>query len=294
MNSLQRVIKYCAIGLAIVLAIGIISTIVNIVVGIVSISSGRTWKGNLLNIRHRYETEDVKTVDFSDTFNGVKSLRIDNSAGELNIKIGDTFQVEARNVIDGFEASVNKHGELSINDNNSDISIFGFHLRGVNNPNAKITVYLPESFVAEEARIDTGAGVVNIDALNAEYLDISAGAGNIKGRNLRANKVKLEGGVGQVSLEQVKFNDANINCGVGNLYIQGELTGDSKCDCGVGEVRLELVGDVNDYDLDLDSGIGTVRVNGSRIREDNERNPSAANSIEIDGGIGNVIINFEQ
>lgn len=294
MNSFQRIIKYCAIALAIVLAIGIISAIVNLVLGLVNLSSGRAFQGNIFTFHHRYEAEEVKTIDFTDTFTDVRSLNIDNSTGELKIKVGDTFKVEAENVLEGFKARVNGNGELTINDNDSGISFFSFHFRGINNPNSKITVYLPEGFVAEEARISTGAGTVTIDELNAEYLSISAGAGNIKGSNLTADKVKLEGGVGQVTLDEVDFNDADFDCGVGNLNIQGVLTGDSKCECGVGEVRMELNGDVNDYDLDVESGIGTVRVNGSRISEDYEGNNSAENSIEIDGGVGNVTINIEQ
>jgi hypothetical protein len=60
------------------------------------------------------------------------------------------------------------------------------------------------------------------------------------------------------------------------------------------EVNLDLKGNVSDYDLDIDAGVGTVRVNGDKISDDTRMNRNAANSIEVDGGVGNVRIDFTE
>ncbi len=292
MNSLQRVIKYCAIALAVILAIGIISAVVNLVFGIVSFSSGRTITRTHFTDKHVFSEEDWDTVDFDESFSDVKSLNIDNSTGELRIKTGDTFRVEAENVLDGFEAEVKSNGELCVTDNESGFRFFGFHFNGINNPNSKITVYVPANFLAEEVKIESGAGSVSIDSLNTDYLYLSAGAGNIKGSSIVANKVKMEGGVGSVNFNDVTFNDADFNCGVGSVNISGVMHGDNKFECGVGSVDLNLTGNIGDYDLNIDSGVGNIRVNGDKVRENEYRNRPAANSIEVDGGVGDVNIDI--
>jgi DUF4097 and DUF4098 domain-containing protein YvlB len=287
MNSLQRVIKYCAIAFAIILAVGIMSFVVNAVFGVVNFTSGRNFNFNT-------NSKDIKTIDYSDTFTEVKSLTIDNSTGELRIRVGDSFKVEAENVFEGFSAEVSSNGELTISDNESKFQFFGIDFNGFNSPNSKITIYVPADFIAEEVKIETGAGAVSLEGLNTEYLYIFAGAGNIKGSKLTADEVEVEGGVGSVNLSEVNFNDTEFDCGVGNVSIEGVLIGDNEFDCGVGEVKLNLVGDIEDYDLDIDSGVGTVRVNGEKIGEGTRRNSFSDYSIKVDGGVGNVSIDIEE
>lgn len=284
MSSFQRLIKYLAIAFAVLLAIGIISFMVNVVYGVVTFASGA---------RFRSDNNDYRTIDFDETFTGVTGLNIDNSTGTLGIELGDTFRVEGKNVFEGFKAEVDRDGTLKISDNESGFRFWGFRFNGFNSPNSKITVYVPADFVAEKVRIETGAGAVNLEDITTNYLYISAGAGNINGRNLKADKVKVEGGVGSIRLSNVTFENTSFNCGVGSVYISGVLLKENRFDCGVGGVELELTGNIDDYDLDIESGVGQVRVNGKKIEEAEHTNRLAKNSIEVDGGVGSVRIDIE-
>jgi DUF4097 and DUF4098 domain-containing protein YvlB len=264
------------------LIIGIVSGIASAAFSLVSVVSGDA-----------FTKKDEKTIDFSETYTDVKSLDIDNATGEFRIKIGETFKIEAQNVPESFEAKVDSNGELTIRENKNRVHFLWFNFNGFGSINSKITLYLPANFVAEEVKIDTGAGSVTVEDLHTEYLSISAGAGNISGRNITAEEVKVEGGVGNVNLNEVNFKDAEFDCGVGNLAIEGILVGDNKIDCGVGEVDLNLKGDIKDYDLDIDSGVGSVRVNGEKISE-LDNNNDADHSIKVDGGVGNVKIDIKE
>ncbi|MDD3173717.1 MAG: DUF4097 family beta strand repeat-containing protein [Herbinix sp.] len=285
MSNIQRVIKYCATAFAILLAIGIISGIASVVLAIVGGITGDT-----LWVNH----SKGKTKNFTESFTDVKSLAIDNSTGELKIKIGETFKVEAENVSEQFNAKVNSSGTLSISDNNSGIHFLWFNFDGFDSPNSKVTVYVPADFIAEEAKLDTGAGNVSVEGLQADYLYISSGAGNISGSDLKAQEVKIDGGVGSVDLSNVNFTDSDFDCGVGNIDVDGILLGKTKIDCGVGEVELEIKGNVDDYGLNVDSGIGTIRLNGDKISDSHKSNIDAENLIKVDGGVGDVRIDIEE
>lgn len=278
MNSFQRTIKYIAIGFAVFLAVVIISSIVHLGVIIASAVSGG------------FSFSNAKTTDFSEVFTDANSLEVSSSTGKLTILEGDTFKVEAENVSKNFEAKVTNDGTLKVFDNNQNFRFLWFHFNGISNPNSKITIYLPEDFVAEDIKLDTGAGNVDIVDVETDYLLISAGAGNIDGNNITAEKIKVDGGVGNVNFDNVSFNESDFDCGVGNLSIEGTLLGKNKFDCGVGEVNLDLTGDINDYDFDVDSGVGNIRLNGEKISGEYRNKNSASNSIEIDGGVGNVTI----
>jgi DUF4097 and DUF4098 domain-containing protein YvlB len=270
---------------AIILSITIIFGIVNAVGALISVATGETFFHN--------SKDNMDNINFDEDFTGVKSLDIDISTGSFQIKSGDTVRVEAKNVPNSFKAEVTKDGTLSIDQSKNGIHFWGFNFNGINSPSAKIILYLPADFTAENAFISTGAGSVSIEELHSKYLTVSTGTGSINGNDMSADNVDIDGGVGSSNFREVSFKDAEIKCGVGSLSLQGELLGDNSVDCGVGGVNLNLKGKVENYELDVDAGIGTVRVNGEKIKDKYKDNNNAANSIEVNGGIGSVNINFD-
>ena len=278
MNQFQKTTKFIAMTFAVILAVGIISAITGVVLNVLSAVTGAPIFGN----RNR--------IDIAYDFTGVESLSIDNSAGSLEIRTGDTFRVEGSKVTEGFQAELTENGTLVVSEHHKN-RFLGFDFDWFSSPNSKITVYLPADFVAERAKLETGAGNTVIEALRAEELTISAGAGNLNGDQIVAEKVILDSGVGSFTLTGVSFHNAEIDCGVGSLRIEGELLGHSKIDCGVGDVKLDLVGSREDYSLDVDAGVGSVRVNGEKL-SGSDTNEYAEHSLKVDGGVGKVSIDF--
>jgi len=278
MSELQKVLKYCAMGFAAFLAFSIITGIITAVLAITGTFSvfGST-----------------NTVDVSHSFENVKSLSAEPGVGTFTIKVGESDKVEvvAENVSEKFSAEKSFSGELKIKDNWSFWNLFN----GNSNLNgkAKITIYIPKDFVAENIEIDAGAGNVNMESLTTKKLEINAGAGNIYGKNITANKVKMDGGVGEITLEQANLTDVDIESGVGNVNVQGGMYGRSKIDCGVGEVKLTLTGSTDDYDLKIEKGLGSVYINNEKYSDLNWNNSTASNSLDINGGVGDIEINFE-
>lgn len=277
MSSSQKTIKYIAMALAVLLAFFIISGMASAAMAIISTVSG---KDSVF-----YSDEDN---DFSQTFTGVKSLHVENDTGSLRIKVGDTFKVEANDVSGQFEARITDNGKLIVSED--DEMNWLFH---IGDPDSKITITLPSDFIAEEAKFNTGAGSVEIDALRAEYLLISAGAGSIKGSNLTAEEVKIEGGVGSVKLDKVHFEDAVFECGVGSLDVDGVLIGDNTIECGIGKVDLRLQGEVEDYRVEVEAGLANVKLNGKKISNSYKSDSEARNLIRIEGGIGSVDLRID-
>lgn len=282
MNSFQRVIKYLAIAFAILLAVGIISAIASFVTNIISgVTGGFRFSDNR------------KRIDFAEDFTDVDSVDIKNAAGTLTIKTGDTFRVEAENVLQDFTAGLTPNGTLTIREKGA-FSFHWFNFNGFINSTSRITVYLPEDFVADDVKLDSGAGNVVINRLQTDSLTINCGAGSVSGSDMVAEDANIDCGVGNVTMTDVSLKDADINGGVGNLKLIGDLFGDSEVGCGVGEVDLELSGSEEDYDLNIDAGLGSVRVNGEKISKSFRNRNDADNSLKVSGGVGSVNIDFKE
>jgi hypothetical protein len=285
MNEGQKVVKYFAIAFAVLLAVGIISGIVSAAFAVAS-----TVSGGKISMHEQNEN----SIDFTQTFTGVHSLDIDIPTGELRIKTGSEFKVEAEDVSEDFEAKVDDNGKLIISGDKHDSHFLWFSFGDFNGFDSKVTLYLPADFVAEEVILETGAGNVKIEELQTNYFDVSAGAGNLNGSNITADKVNFEGGVGSVNMSNVILQDTDIECGVGSMNINGVLLGDNSIECGVGSVDLNLKGNVDDYDMNIESGVGKVRLNGEKITSEQKNNNDAANSLNIEGGVGNVNISIAE
>lgn len=274
MNTFQKVIKYLAIALAIIITVGILTGVVNVISGVVAIFDG----------------EEVNRIDFSENFTEVSQLDINPGLGKLIVKVGDGFQVEATNVSEKFRANV-VNGTLVVDDSHYRRRFLWFDF-GTPRIKSIITVYVPEDFIAKRIKIDSGVGEVILEELRTDSLIIDAGVGDLKGHNLTAMRVNANGGVGNMNFSGVRFTDVDFDCGVGNISIDGTISGKSVFDCGIGEVSLDIRGNRDDYALRIDAGLGSIRVDGDKVSGEYKDTFNADNTIRIDGGIGNVNIVF--
>lgn len=281
MNSFQRIVKYFAIALATIICLSIIGGIGSAILAITGL----------------YDHEDTECVSESEDevvsenkeYDGIERLDIQGSVCNVEILVGDTFRVETKDVPETMKITKKSDGTLKIV---SPKHIF--HLFGLTqwNKNAKIIIYLPEEFVAEEVYINSGAGKVYIEKLITDRLKLEAGAGNIEGSDIIAKKVDIDGGVGNIDFDQVEFTDAEISTGVGDVDISGKLYGDNDLDCGVGNVELSIDESIEEYNLYIDSGVGTVRLDGDKVGDINRKGAEARHSIDIDGGVGSIEIEY--
>lgn len=276
MSTFQKVIKYASITLAVFLTVGILSGIVGVISGVISIFS---------NGEDEYKLNYVK--DFTD----VEQLDISNGVGEITIRPGDGFKVEGRNVSKNFKAYVN-NGTLIVEEKDSDKKFFWF-IFGSGNNKSSVTVYVPSDFNAKKIKIDSGTGKITLEDLSTDYLQINGGVGEINGQNITAKAVKAKGGVGDMTFRDVNFTDVDFDNGVGDLEIDGIIIGKSEFECGVGNIKLNINGNRKDYALIFDDNLGSIRVNGQKVSSEYRDSFSAKHTISIDGGVGDVKIDFK-
>ncbi len=81
--------------------------------------------------------------------------------------------------------------------------------------------------------------------------------------------------------------------GVGDVNISGILTGNNKIDTGIGALNLNLSDSSNNYTFKVERGIGKVLIDNTKV-EDNEVIGSGSNYIVLNGGIGDIKVNFNK
>lgn len=266
MTTFQKISKYLAMAFAVFLTVCIIGGILSAVGlfgGIFGLSA---------------VTEDLKTYTVSAN---ITSLDIEINAADFTVKQADDFSVESNLT---HLTVTEKDGTLRIKEEKKLGSLY---------TDAVLILYVPSETVFEKAEIVTGAGRLTVDSLSADLLNLELGAGEVNIGSLSAAvSADIDGGAGKITIADGTLCNVNFDMGVGQFNLSAAILGKSEFDLGIGESNITLIGDKNDYSVDIEKGVGGITVDGKSLSEyDNFGN--GQNIIDISGGIGAVNLRFK-
>ena len=276
MTDAQRIIKYLAIALAVFLTVAIIGGILSAVgvLGGIFLGGGR---------EETDATGDMKTYAVASR---ISELKIHINAADLTIKEGGRFSVESnlKNL-----TVEEKNGCLILKD------LTTIKLNGSNAyKDAVLTVYVPAGTVFEKINLNTGAGRVTAGELRAETVDFELGAGDALIDTLVATKsADIEGGAGRIAISGGALHNLELGMGVGQLNLTSALTGECQLELGIGESNITLIGSREVYELDIEKGIGEIRVDG-KVVSDYGSSGNGTAEVKIQGGIGAINVEFKE
>ena len=275
MTTLQKVIKYLALAFAIFLTVTIIGSILSAVGLLGNLFSDDADWGDVIG--------ETKTHTFTSK---ISDLNIQLNAADFYIKEGNSFSVESN--LKNLEIH-EKNGRLTLKD------LTKIKLNGSNTyENAVLTIYVPVGTMFDNVNIKTGAGRFTVDSLSAATIGFELGAGDVTISKLIAEKsADIEGGAGRITISNGAIKDLALKMGMGQLNLTAALTGDSELELGVGESNITLLGSKDDYELDIEKGIGNITVDGKNVT-DYGGSGRGANEVEIHGGIGAINVEFKE
>lgn len=285
MNKSQKVIKYIATALALILAFSILSGIIGIIIFFTGFSKPQ------------------KNTSFSNTFSDVKELEIENFVYQVTIQQGNVSKVtvDCQNVSENYTAKV-KNNTLILSEKDSSYRNWGkdgfstlTKIVNGKSPDVdrKVIITIPDNMTLDSCSIDSGTGNIILNNLITKKLEVENGTGSVTGDYITADYADLECGTGAVKLKHVTFNKTDLESGTGATAISGTLNGKTEVDSGIGSIKLELAGTQSDYNFDIEKGLGSLTINGTSYQEFTTNNPGASNSIEISGGMGAIQIDFQ-
>jgi len=271
MTQVQRVIKYLAIAFAIFLIFNIVYAVI---FGIQSVFCIFT------------DNEDETITELHDLSipndSLVSNLDIDLAYTSLIVNVGDEFKIETNQ--DTILCRQERNTILIEEDDD-----FGFLKR---NKDSQLLITVPKEFVFEKVEIDTGAGKISIEELNTNKLSFDFGAGKTEIEELNVLKdAELDGGAGEIKILSGEIHNLDVDMGVGKFILKSSLIGNHQIDAGVGEMNLELLGEVDDYAIKVDKGIGSVSIDGKKI-ENGFKYGDGDNFIDINGGVGTISVDI--
>jgi len=265
---------------------------------------------DLSDTKHSFSADGISKIHIKDHVANVKIFKAsgNDNTGEIIIK--------AENIV-ASELIISDNGgtlSLSYNPRTAKFGIISLPRLNFNKPNkmSVINIYIPEGKVFDYINLDGGVGTVYAEYLNAGSIIVDGGVGtydikDMTAKNLKVNggvgtvkiagavvngETKIDGGVGSIDIISAQLNgDAKIDGGVGTIDFSGEINGNLKLSTGVGSANLNLKGDAGDYDIKADRGVGSIRLNGSKMPDSVKH--GGKYKITIDAGVGSININIK-
>ena len=224
---------------------------------------------------------------------GVTKLEIGIDSADVVIKRGgDKLQVEALNVLEGSYDHGVRDGEFVLKSKNrswmsvlSNPWVLRWFMSDEFEP--KINITLPEKMF-DEVELAVGTGKTTVEGIEARDVEIDIGTGEFIAKDFKVTgKLDIDHGTGAATFENFDTHKVEIDSGIGELNFTGTVGGGLEANCGIGEVNITIYGSSSDYDIDAESGIGSVSI-------DKDGGSGHGNiPIEIEGGIGEVNLKFK-
>ncbi len=265
MTTLQKIIKYLAIALALFL----IATILEAVLGAIGLISG--WRD------HESTLEEMKTYAVSAS---IDRMEIEIGAADFKIEQAAEFSVQSN------------LKNLTVKEQNGTLIIKQKTNRGITEREAALTLCIPEGKSFDRVELTTGAGRLTVDRLSADTLKLELGAGEVTIDELNAAlAADIAGGAGKITVYGGSLHDLDLEMGVGELNLTSALTGACELELGIGQSNIKVLGEKAEYRLDLQKGLGSLTVDGVSI-SNTETYTGGRHSLSIHGGIGAIYVDF--
>ena len=191
-----------------------------------------------------YDAEELFDEDFSFQSQDIKRINFDLKNVDLTIEENDSndqVRIQIENSEKNDISVKNNSGTLEIKDHRSKI--------GKTTKNIDVALDIPADLELEDVLVELGVGDVEIEKLLVKYT------------------LNMKLGTGDVEIEHLSAGTLDVSCGVGNLEIEMlRLEGSASIEGGVGDTRIGMLANENDFNYEISTGVGDVRIFDSEFR----------------------------
>ncbi len=244
-------------------------------------ANGMAMNGSGLDLQSEYDAE-------------ITSIKIELNIGNVKIKRGETFAIDATNMNKKTFSSFVDDDVWTIKDNGNGFQVFGFDIPFLdnNNSNYSVVIYVPDDFKPEDLSIKLGAGRVELCDMEATNVVFEMGAGELFANQLVIKeRSDLHVGAGKIGIKDLTASSVDLDCGLGEMDIKGDIRGESKASCGLGHISLRLSEPESRYEFKVSCGLGSVKLNKasySFISDSKIKGDDAEYYFKVECGMGSV------
>jgi len=296
----KKFMKTCAI-LALIL----------IIVGIAMTATAGVVKGpEVIATAKDYVTQNIDKLDSGIRFDIETDMNFENSVPVL---AGEAHQIYSVNDVKNLEVEVGTCELIIGQSKDADIHVIvegAGNYQGYLSGDTLCLKLIRSSEIGATLSTNDGGINLNLDAAACrmelllpqdfafEDVTLSLGAGTVDATiPFKANDLEIELAAGEVTVSNLEVNQLSAEVGAGALTLSGKIYEAADLQCGMGDLALNLTGNKNDFNYDVEVAAGEVTIGNESfggIAGEREIDNNASANIDIECAMGNVEVTFTE
>ena len=113
--------------------------------------------------------------------------------------------------------------------------------------------------------------------------------------SLSADRLRLDTKAGVIKIGQAKAGTLEVESSAGSVEFAGRVDGNIYGECKAGSIRMELVGEKEDYNYDIECNVGEVNLAGESIaglRDRKRTDNGAGKTMNLECSTGSIQVDF--
>lgn len=227
----------------------------------------------------------------------LEKLEFNSQMGSLKIEEVNVEVIEGYTTCGNFSVKSGLHKKIDFNTSAGSINISDMDIETMKLSSSAGAIKF-ENIKAGNISASTGAGTIDFIKTESSYINANSGAGNITGNELKSDRGKFNTGAGTNKFQKCDFNEAILNTGAGSIIFQGNLHSYAKINSAIGSVDLNLPDKVENYDINIFSKQGRVKLNGENVEGRGDRlnlgSKTSDTNIKISTAFGKIKISTQE
>ena len=227
----------------------------------------------------------------------LEKLEFNSQMGSLKIEEVNVEVIEGYTTCGNFSVKSGLHKKIDFNTSAGSINISDIDIETMKLSSSAGAIKF-ENIKAGNISASTGAGTIDFIRTESSYINANSGAGNITGNELKSDRGKFNTGAGTNKFQKCDFNEAILNTGAGSIIFQGNLHSYAKINSAIGSVDLNLPDKVENYDINIFSKQGRVKLNGENVEGKGDRlnlgSKTSDTNIKISTAFGKIKITTQE
>ena len=227
----------------------------------------------------------------------LEKLEFNSQMGSLKIEEVNVEVIEGYTTCGNFSVKSGLHKKIDFNTSAGAINISDIDIETMKLSSSAGAIKF-ENIKAGNISASTGAGTIEFIKTESSYINANSGAGNITGNELKSDRGKFNTGAGTNKFQKCDFNEAILNTGAGSIIFQGNLHSYAKINSAIGSVDLNLPDKVENYDINIFSKQGRVKLNGENVEGKGDRlnlgSKTSDTNIKISTAFGKIKISTQE
>lgn len=210
-----------------------------------------------------YDGYNYLTIDSSDV--NITSLDIDIGLGSFILCHGDEFGISTEGIKNDQFSYELRDGCLYVK-YSSEFNLLSFDFTALND-DAEIILTVPEKDF-DSVNLNMTAGDISVMDINTKKLTAKSSAGSMWLDNIYAESASFKMTAGNCTVSNSTIKNAALSMTAGDMFFNDcKLYGDNNIKMTAGELQMCLVGNREDYRINIDKALGNVYINGADMGE---------------------------